>query len=316
MAADHSIVFVHLGSELPRWSCDALTQAALFNGCPIYLLADADALRAAKLPQGVRGVALEEIGLSEQQREFRELWPADSGFRDGFWTYTTERFFALDSFVQHAQLEHVVHLENDVMLYADLDKLVPKLASRYTGMAGTFDNDHRCIPGLLYVADPLCLADLTDFILSALEHARSLPQQESEGINDMVLLAAWRAHFPDDMGALPIVPPDYPALLRSQAGNVPGDAALYWNNFDALGMVFDAAALGQYLGGVDPRNRPPPSHGFINEGCVFDPRLVKPRMEPGADGLRRPVIETPGGIRPVANLHVHSKNLQAFLSRP
>lgn len=272
-------------------------------------------MQGAGLPSGVRGIALEEIGLSDEHRAFRELSPLDSSFRDGFWTYTTERFFALNSLLRELDLEHVVHLENDVLLYANLDTLVPKLAPLYPGMAATFDNDHRCIPGFLYIADPGALSDLVSFILSALAHARSLPEQDTAGLNDMLLLAAWRAHFPDDAGILPIVPPDYPAELRSAIGGVSAMASSYWRDFENLGMIFDAAALGQYLGGVDPRNDPQPSRGFINESCLFDPRLLKPRMELGADGLRRPVIETPAGVWPVANLHIHCKDMRDFLSR-
>ncbi len=97
---------------------------------------------------------------------------------------------------------------------------------------------------------------------------------------------------------LPIVPPDYPQPLRSLEGHVAEDPSLYWRDCAELGTIFDAAALGQYLGGVDPRNRPQPSHGFINESCLFDPRVLKPRMEIGADGL-----------------HIHCKDMRKFMSR-
>jgi hypothetical protein len=312
----HHIVFVHLGRELPRWSMDSLAQATVFNGCPVLLLANAQALQGVRLPAGVRGIAIEEVGLSDEHRAFRELSPLDSSFRDGFWTYTTERFFALSSLLQAQGLEHVVHLENDVLLYAELDTLVPKLARNYPGMAATFDNDHRCIPGFLYISEPAVLADMVSFVLSVLDHARSRPEHERAGLNDMLLLAAWRAHYPDDMGVLPIVPSDYPAQLRSAMGGVAADPAQYSRHFDELGMIFDAAALGQYLGGVDPRNNPQPSRGFINESCLFDPRRLRPRMETGADGLRRPVIETASGVWPVANLHMHCKDMRDFRSRP
>jgi hypothetical protein len=38
-------------------------------------------------------------------------------------------------------------------------------------------------------------------------------------------------------------------------------------------------------------------------------------MVVGDDGLKRPMIETPSGLCPVANLHMHSKNMQEFMSR-
>ena len=106
-----------------------------------------------------------------------------------------------------------------------------------------------------------------------------------------------------------------PGSLRSQIGHVTSEPAKYWRNFDVLGTVFDAAALGQFLGGVDPRNDPRSSAGFVNESCLFDPRLVKPRMIADSENRKVPVIETSSGIHKVANLHVHSKRLQSFASR-
>lgn len=314
MSSDHSIVFVHLGPALPAWTVEALAQARLFNSCPIILAAEATALEAASLPPDVTTVALEELGVSPKQAAFRQASPLDRDFRGGFWTYTTERFFVLESIMARLGLRQVVHLENDVLLYADLAGLAPKLAALYPGLAATFDNDQRCVPGLVYVADAAALSGLTDFILFHLARLRSLPPEQLRGLNDMSLLGGYR--IPGTVGALPVVPPDYPAPLKSAAGHAAADPALYSRDFAALGLVFDAAALGQYLGGVDPRNQAGDSRGFINESCVFDARLLKTRMVIGADGLKRPVVETSSGIHPVANLHIHAKALAGFLSSP
>ena len=98
--------------------------------------------------------------------------------------------------------------------------------------------------------------------------------------------------------------------------HVAADPSRYWQHFEALHMIFDAAALGQYLGGIDPRNAPGPSVGFVNESCIFDPRILRPRMTSDGDGRRVPVVETVSGLHRVANLHIHSKNPAPFLSTP
>ena len=113
---------------------------------------------------------------------------------------------------------------------------------------------------------------------------------------------------------LPIVPPDYPAPLRSELGHVPADPSRYSAHFDALNYIFDGAALGQYFGGVDPRNAPPPSNGFVNPSTVFDTRLLNPHMISDNEGRKIPVVETASGIVRVANLHMHSKDLRPFMS--
>lgn len=67
--------------------------------------------------------------------------------------------------------------------------------------------------------------------------------------------------------------------------------------------------LTQYLGGVDPRNIPGNSTGFVNESCVVKPnkmnfewRTRDGMLVPFADGL------------PLVNLHVHSKDTTRFRS--
>jgi hypothetical protein len=179
----------------------------------------------------------------------------------------------------------------------------------YEGAAATFDNDARCVPGIVYLRNQSSVAALTDFFLAALRHVAATPA--ASRVNDMVVLGALRARGIDH---LPIVPPDYPGVLRSAAGHTVADPACYSRNFDTLGFVFDAAALGQFLGGVDPRNCPGPTAGFVNESCVFDPRALRPRFVRDDLGRRLPVVETASGLHAVANLHIHSKNPTPFLS--
>lgn len=312
--AGSSITFVHLGEALPPWSIDAMTQASFFNSCPIYMVANAGALAGTRLPPGVEGVASEDVGISDHHRTLLEVTPFDRDFRGGFWMHAIQRFFVLESALRMLGLNSTFHMENDVLLYADLDVLAPKLQALYPGVATTFDHDQRGIPSVMYVGSLLALAVFTRFMTAVMETVRGAPPGETP--TDMLLLSIWRrTRKPEEMDAMPVVPNDYPAPLRNLAGDQPADPSVYSRHFQSLGMVFDAAALGQYLGGIDPRNDPRPSKGFINETAYYDPRILKPRMVVGDDGLKRPMIETPGGLCPMANLHVHSKNLREFMSR-
>jgi hypothetical protein len=316
MADGHAIVFVHLGRALPPWLPRAMFQARIFNSCPIYLAAEAAALGSAAGLCGVTLLALEDLGHGEKQKAFGEVSFFDRTFREGFWTYTTERFFVLERVMKSLGLTRIVHLENDVLLYADLGALVPKLASLYPRLAAPFDHDWRCVPGFFYAGSPGALSKLTAFILAAATTLKNLPAEQLRDVSDMMLLADFSHRSGDGCGRLPVVPPDYPGPLRNALGESAANPAAYWQNFDQLGMVFDAAAIGQYLGGLPAYSRPGPTRGFINEGAVYDARLLRPRMMVDENGLRRPLIETASGVHPVASLHVHSKELEEFLSRP
>ena len=74
--------------------------------------------------------------------------------------------------------------------------------------------------------------------------------------------------------------------------------------------IYDGAAIGQYLGGIDPRNTAGNTIGFVNETCLFRCTNYMIIKERDARGLAYFVI---GGSR-VQNLHIHSKQLKRFLS--
>jgi hypothetical protein len=317
MAGTPAIVFIHLGPDVPAWLPDALTQARAFNRGRIVVAAQTAALAQLAAPASltIERVAVEDLSVSDKHRAFRALAPFDHDFRGGFWTHTTERFFVLEALMAHLALPSAVHVENDVMLYCDLEALAPTLAALYAGLAVTFDNDQRCVPGFIYVPQIAAITALNDFIVEMLQKLRATYTPEQlHGLNDMMILGHFRTRGFALIDHLPIVPPDYPGELRSPAGHMASDRSCYSRHFAELRTVFDAAALGQFLGGIDVRNAPTSTQGFVNESCVFDPRKVNVRMATDDVGRRVPVIETPAGVWPVANLHIHSKNLRPFLS--
>src|SRR5207302_1299130 len=100
----------------------------------------------SSLMPGISMITTESIGLSAKHRAFHETSRLDRMFRNGFWTFTTERFFVIETAMARLGLESVFHLENDVMIYADVQTLTPRFERLYPGIAATFDNDTRCIP--------------------------------------------------------------------------------------------------------------------------------------------------------------------------
>jgi hypothetical protein len=327
-----SVVFVHIGPVIPPYAADAIRQAARFSTGPLYLVAERAAIRGfsyTDIPRLVP-VTCEDLGYSLLHQEFRRICPFNRSFRAGFATFTTERFFFLASLAERLTLEHVVHLENDVMLYADLDSLKPKLAGLYDGIAVPFDRDDRCIPSFMYCRHSQALSDLCQFIVDRLR------AQPDPRLNDMVLLAeAQRRLSPKGLGALPVLPPFHSAPLVNQSGVRASEPALFTQNALQLEIVFDAAAIGQYLGGPDPRNfqakrrrwyhvfkkrkKPPvrwPGPGFVNPDCLYSPALYSYEWRLDAASRLVPYMLQDQASIPIANLHIHSKNLAAFSSVP
>lgn len=309
---DLSIVFIHLGPEIPSYLPTAIDQARLFNpDIPIYLLANKTALK--ELPQGLKKsgakcISCESLPQSKAHKRFKAQSKLDKKFRHGFWTFTTERFFYLTAFLKHHQLSNVFHLENDVMLYANLNELLPTFKRYYPNMIGAlFDNDERCIPSLLYIANTKPMEYFTRFI----------SKKRGKSNNDMKFLSDFKKKYHKKwIDCLPILPPEYTQdhELISASGLKGGDPSHFIQHFESFQSIFDAAAFGQYLGGIDPRNGES-EPGFINESCIFNPSDFEFRWEEDSQGRKIPIVIYNGQALKINNLHIHSKNLKKFESK-
>ena len=305
-----SIVFVHIGDTLPDYLPVAIKQARLFNSCNILLVANASAIHAAKDDLNkfdVVCMACENLEKTSEHLAFLRNSQLDRSFRGGFWSHATERFFYLQDVIEHFKLTDVVHLESDNMIYVDIASLIPVFHDHYQRIGMTLDNDQRCIPGIVYLKNAESMDHLAQFIAD-----RAL-----SGNNDMQVLADYLRRFGSlYANQLPIILKEYVEAneLVSPCGFRAQNKDDFCKNSGAFNSIFDAAALGQYLGGIDPRNGPSVP-GFINESCVFNPALLGFKWEEDEKGRKVPFACYEGHELRVNNLHIHSKNLARFLSQ-
>jgi hypothetical protein len=304
-----SILQVHLGPAVPAYLYDQVRQTRIFNpDTPLYLILDdgtpIDTTAVRELNMIV--VRKGSIVRCKNNARFSRRNRLKRRGLGGFWLFASERFFAIESFLAACDLRNVVHMENDVMLYADLGSLLPAFLERSPRIGATMDSERRCIPGLVFIRDRDALSAMNRHIID-----NSLRQRHT----DMEALALFMAAAaPDACSPLPVVPAGYAGRfgLRSAEG-VPGASPWYEAGFDRFGGVFDAAALGQYLGGIDTRGEERDTRGFINETAVYDPRNFNLHWKTES-GLQRP-YGTVGDVEfPVFNLHIHSKRLAEFSS--
>ena len=308
-AQPHALVFVHLGPSLPEYLEDAVFQASLFNSPnEICVIVNEQALeKPNNLGKFATVFVAENLEITERHSAFRKNSTLYNSFSDPFWFYTYERFLYLDDFMQQYDVKDLFHIENDVVIFVDLKELLPIFQHEYrNGIAAVFDNDDRCVPGFIYVSDKNAMADLAAFMV---EHV-------GLGKIDMDVLGLYKKQHPTKIKNLPIIPSSYSASypLESISGDKTQNAAAYSKNIDKFQSVFDAAAIGQYLGGTDPRNGPS-SPGFINERCLFNPANFNYEVQSGGFGRLIPYLLFLGKKYRINNLHIHSKNLEPFLSK-
>lgn len=313
-SADYSIVFVHIGKLLPVYLQDALEQARLFNpNAQIILIANqAPIIQNDKQiqevldSQNIKTVFCEDLAMSKNHQIFLRETPLDKNYRDGFWRYATERFFYLEELMIQESLRNVFHIENDNMLYVNLEDLLP-VFMQYTNIAAIFDSDTRCIPNFMYFAHSKALSRLMKYwTINVGKH-----------LNDMEI----PLHFKNQYGRsvldyLPVLMPDYlkKYQLKSYVGEYTAkDPYVFCNKFELFQSVFDGAALGQYLGGIDPRNGES-KPGYINETCLFNPSYYDYTWIIDEEGRSVPYLIFDNKLYRINNLHLHSKNLKDFKS--
>jgi hypothetical protein len=313
MVCCYSIVLVHIGKELPSFAYESLCQARLFNkSCAIYLLASKQAIEKSDQERlqncMIVPVSLESLHMSEDHKKFLKESPLSTTFREGFWLYASERFMYLADFVDQYEVEDdLVHLETDVMIYADFSMLVDTLHDKYPGLGVTLDNDARCIPSIVYFRNSDMVKKLAHYFA----------EKASWGKTDMDILAMfYHANFATGlMNTLPIIMPEYYKQFGfvSPSGHRTQCPQRYYNNCEAFDGIFDACAIGQYLGGIDPRNGTS-KPGFINESALFNCSHLSFYWELDSENRRVPYVKCNEKEYKVYNLHIHSKNLKAFSS--
>lgn len=304
-----NIVQAHLGKELPSHLYQQLEQTRVFNpDVPVYLIISAGAEYDRRIIDrlGVIIVRKESIAKCANHRRFLFGNRLNRRFWGGFWLYTSERFFAIESFLTACRLDNVVHMENDVMLYTELSPLLPRFQERCPGIGITMDSERRCVPGFVFIRNLEALSAMNGFIIR-----HSLRKRQ----NDMSAIASFmKESAREASAALPVVPSRYRALypLVSAAGEE-GTSPWYDESFEAFGGIFDAASLGQFVGGVDKRLDARDTSGFINETAVYDPRNMGLSWKV-ENGKRRPYGKVDGAEFPIFTLHIHSKELFRFSS--
>lgn len=307
---NYSIVFIHIGKMIPEYLEDSVCQASAFNPeCEIFLLANQEALDAyhpKQIPNNLICIPCESLIKTNEHHQFLQNTTLNDEWRGGFWRYTSERFLYLFDFIVQYQKHNVFHLEYDNMLYVDLGILLPVFEDLYPGIAATFDNEDRCIPGFVYISNPMVMKIL----------AKCFVDHASDNSNDMQVLGFFKQENDrSTIDHLPIITKEYASIypLISPMGHIGDPKYKYFQNIDLFNSIFDAAALGQFLGGIDPANGDS-EPGFINESCVFNPAFLK--IEWHLDEINRqvPFIVHKDAKYRINNLHIHSKNLKLFSS--
>jgi len=328
-----NLVLIHVGNTLPDYIYDCVYQCLLINhyNCKLYIIID-DSIIAefnktiSKFDFNlymktkfyynnvIQVIPLSLLERDEDQNfeKYKNIiinkYSNLSEFRNGFWISTTSRFYYICQFMKLFKLSNVFHIENDIMMYESFENLYKSIQQQFdlkviNKICMIKDSPNRVIPSLLFFPNIYLISELTYFMTDKFTNSE-------EFINDMNLLGS----FPNQI-------------------NLPID--IVYNS--KTNIIFDGAALGQYLGGVDFKNIPNsdnllvqfdnPSRGFVNETSIIKPnkfnfisrKVIFDHIQlpitiplctnPEINNINNKIV-----LNKIANLHIHSKQLNEFSS--
>lgn len=320
LLASINIAFVHKGPKLPSYIHYALIQARCFNKkATIYLICDKEAIDAYQnvslfLLHDIQIILTDNLSISSLHKDIRKYYQASPDFRNGYWLKTVERFYYLEELMKKFDIKELFHFENDVLIYFEIESLIKIFRKHCHGIASVMKDDAHCAPGIVYISNVAKLSHYLDFLTKRAKH------RSYELSIDMRAPVDYMKQFGNEyFNPLPVIMPKYVQQygLKDQRGNVAKDSSWYDKNFELFNSVFDAAPLGIYFGGIDHRDRTSPTHGgpgYVFPGSMFDPSLFKYAWIVDGSNRKIPYLMYNQKKYRINNLHLHSKDLQDFIS--
>ncbi len=272
------IILVSVGN-FQKYLIDNIRNLYLHNNLDVTVITERDYFEYLQEFGNIELIDCNEL----DDFDFGEQSKLDKHFRDGFWHYCSLRFFYLYSYIKKYGITNAIHIENDTLVYEDVDKLKPLFKNK---VYVPFDHHTRVIPSFIYIPSS--------------ESFRPIIENYNKSLNDMENLAKFDESIIEPLPIFPIV----------------NNIVLKFNknyNYNHIDCIFDAAAMGQYLGGVDQRNQDGDTRGFINETCIIKYNHFQFYWI-GNDNLYKPYILIEDNLVQIINLHIHSKELYKFLS--
>lgn len=292
MAADSSVskplfvhpplVYVWLGDELPHWARQAFELSAELCGVDTVLLCSRT---IQKVDVITLQIALEDFYNAKPDDHLLVSY-GDIPFRNGFWSKTTERFLVLKRFQTVYQVKSFFHAELDNIVF-NLSGLASTLDNYGVGCFVPRDRVDRGIASLIYINSNFPLEKIESILSNRLPVAQ----------NDMELLGML-LQSDSNFIALPTEHALTEDKQKRKWCSVP---------LDVINGLFDAAAIGQFLFGIDVRNSNTLHYNaFVNENSGYDLWEITFQW-PAHNAELKLIRKTDGKSFNLYNLHVHSK---------
>lgn len=294
MVKNPEVVFVYLGNAFPNYAIASLKLAVGHSGMSVRILGNHNLKNKAEI-DGVVFTSIEDFYNPDDFKKVENKVLFPHSFRQGFWLKTLERFFVLNQYMSTFGISQIFHAELDQLLF-NCNDLVEKIeSSEQTGIFIPFHTVDKAVASIFYCNDIEAFDSLLDYA-----------KKDIYFDNEMSLIAMWAKSNPNQIVALPTLST---VINGSKVFALHGISTL---TPEQVGGIVDAAQLGQWVGGEDPRNIPisimPTNqyHESKNLEIVSKLQLSKSQLSLQRNGDVVITTEGAGPIR-IYNLHLHSK---------
>lgn len=309
-------IIVHGGKEYCNYINDCVEQFFLFNAdAKLFCIADQNFAQLDELANrfsNFQVILSSSLKISAAHRFYLAFnRSAHNTWRGGFWRFVVERFFLIAEFMKQSGEENLLHFEYDNLIFEQIGKFENAFKSQNKILLPA-DGDKRCIAGVIFIPT---FKHLQAFCRFYNRHCTIRVK------NDMFAFSDFIDKKPDLCGNLPVVPACYTngkSQLTSKKGEIHKKIERFSSNFDTFGEVFDAAAYGQFIGGIDQRNVENKNSenntcGFINPDAAYNVGDFSFEWK-NENNLKIPYLVYNGQSYRIFNLHIHSKKLNLYKS--
>ena len=300
-----NVIYCFIG-ELPKYIIDTIYQLRLFYDGPVYIiLSDLSNKNVDILINKYNIICVDYLDVIDN--DFNDVVNKcyhkfaivnNLTGREKLFIYSFERFFVLHNLMKQKNLQNVLFLELDNLIYDD-----PRLwlegfrKSEFTFM---FDNTDRCSSGISYIKN---FSSIASFLTECKEYIL----HSNKFLNEMSVLYLYWEKNKNTTLLLPI---------HWNDKSVPLESHEHYDMFKKT--IFDAASIGIYIGGMDPYH----TNGIVIKGLKgkwskIDYTHYQYKWESDSNNRIIPYVLGPNDewIK-INNLHIHSKQLINNLSIP
>jgi hypothetical protein len=286
------IVFVHFGSNFPKHLILNLKRTCeLFADFNVVLITDA----SKKIKIDKDNFRKSYFRMNNDYKILNECLNHPKEFRNNFWFTSLARIFALCDYVASNNVS-ILHIESDVLVARDLP--LDRFAMCDRPIAYGVVGNRSGVASVMWIKDAQAAINFRQYAEDSV--------QKDPMTTDMKILGRYQEDFPQRVRVLASFPTKNTSSCKSLSPQIMDDFTYTENLFEGL---FDAADIGQYLFGDDPRNH----RGFKLLRRQLATSYFSPREVRYIYSEKRNFLETTCGFQNrLYSLHIHSKDPKMF----